>query len=130
VKAIDSTISIELFKSEYRQYVEEQALYSCVSLLEEDFEHMFVVLKSGEFFGFGFLRICDDYAELNGPFLAGYIDEKTYKELVKKVLRGIRRHYPHLRIYFFTDYPEEFEKFGCEVDFNAPPEVLLKAVPG
>lgn len=130
MKTLGLNIAIKIYEPKYRKQVEEHSFYSCVSLLEEDFNHMFVVLKDNQYFGFGFLRFYDSYAELNGPYLNGYLDEHAYKELVKIVLRGIRKHYPDLKIYFFTDYPEEFEKFGCEVDFNAPAEVLLKAAPG
>mgnify|MGYP000561685109 CR=1 FL=1 len=130
IKAVESDIAIKIYEPRYRRHVEQHSVDSCVSLMEEDFNHMFVIIKDNDYFGFGFLRLVDDYAELNGPFLYGYLEESAYKELVKVVLRGIRKRYPDLKIYFFTDYPEEFEKFGCEVDFNAPPDVLLKAVPG
>lgn len=123
---------IKIFDKKYRKLVEELAFYNCISMLEEDFNHMFVVLSEDEteFLGFGFLRINGDYAELNGPFLKKFVKEDDYKALMERVLKGIRKYYPGIPIYFFTDYPEHFEKLCCEVSFDAPPEVLLKAVPG
>lgn len=120
---------IKLFEEKYRKQVEEQAYYSCVSILEEDFKSMFVLLKKGKFMGFGFLRFYDDYAELNGPYFKEFVPEKDYKEIMDRILRAIKKRFPELKIYFLTDYPEYFENRGCKVAFDAPPQILLKAAP-
>ncbi|MCX7831678.1 MAG: hypothetical protein N2440_02115 [Actinobacteria bacterium] len=122
---------LKRFEEKYRAFVEEHSLYACVSLLDDDFNNMFVILRDDdEYVGFGFVRINENYAELNGPFIRNFVSEKDFKNIVRKVIEGIKRYYPEMAVYFFTDYPEYFENLGCEIAFNAPSEVLLKAVPG
>lgn len=119
------------FEEKYRGLVEEHSLYSCVSLLDEDFNNMFVVLSDdGEYAGFGFVRLNENYAELNGPFIKHFVSEQDFKEIVRKVIKCLKRYYPGVNVYFFTDYPEYFENLGCEIAFDAPQQILLKTVPG
>lgn len=126
----DTRYEIRLFEEKYREDVIEHSYYSCISLLDEDFNHMFIILKDGKYEGFGFVRVNGVYAELNGPFYIKLPDEETQKEVIKHVLKGIKNRYKEKKVYFFTDYPETFENMGCEIAYEAPPEVLLKAVPG
>lgn len=129
-RLVEEAYTIKKYSKEYEQQVLEQAYYQCIALLEEDLEHAFVILKEGEYQGFGYLHYEKDYAELNGPFYVKPPKDSVQIKILKSLLKGIRAHYLDLPIYFFTDYPESFEKFGCKVAFDAPSDILLKAAPG
>lgn len=125
----DKSYEIKMFEEKYREQVLEHAYYACVSILEEDFDHMFLIFKDNDYNGFGYVRVYDGYAELNGPFYINLPDDQTQIEILKLVLKGIKKKYNDKDIYFFTDYPETFENLGCEIAYDSPSEILLKAVP-
>jgi hypothetical protein len=125
----NKSYEIKLFEEKYRETVSEHAYFACVSVLEEDYQHMFIVLKDNSYNGFGFIRVYDGYAEISGPFYISLPDDQTQIEILKLVLKGINKKYGDKDIYFFTDYPETFENLGCKIAYDAPSEILLKAVP-
>lgn len=113
----------------YEDTVLEIAYRLCLRMDEKDLEKAFIIMVDREFVGFGYLAETDDYFEMNGPYFIEDVPDYILKQVVKEFVQRFMVHFNSKPLYFFTDYPETFEKLGCEVAFEAPSDILEKARP-
>lgn len=101
----------------------------CLRLEDEDFDRAFIILLNREFVGFGYLSEAEDYFEMSGPYFIENVPDSVLKQVVKEFVQRFMVHFNSKPLFFFTDYPETFEKLGCEIAFDVPEEILEKARP-
>lgn len=113
----------------YKDTILDIAYKLCLRLEEGDLEKTFIILVDREFVGFGYLAETDEYFEMNGPYFIETVPGYVLKQVVKEFVQRFMVHLNSKPLYFFTDYPETFEKLGCEIAIEAPGDILEKARP-